>query len=173
MPKRSAQISINFQKPASISELVEMENLNFPGSPLYYNQEKLEKILKDDISIFAGAYFNGKLVGCCIGRELQHYWPRLAAVEKENVSPEIGQHTTFIDLCECMPQFQRIGLGTRLFIAFTKAAKEMGFCYASAHFRDGLSYNTAKKRLSELLVDIPAENHLGSGETYHFVVGRI
>lgn len=174
---RDDRVVISFQKPASIDELVEIEKANFSGSPLFRLPEELAEFVNNSSYIFVGAYHADKLVGYCAGIGLRDYlsWHPGFKVEDENwpLPDQELPDAIYVRSCECLPRFQKKGVGTKLFLAFIEAARERGFTLLSAHFRNGLSHNTAKKRLAQILVDNPLKDYEGSGETYFFVLGKI
>ncbi len=176
----SVNIVISDHRPHP-SELINMENLNFQGSPLYQPAEELTALVKDERYSFVGAYEHGRLIGYCTGKPLRtktlRRSPELKAAKAEAAYSMVNEayfnKTVYIASFESLPQVQGLGIGSAVLDSFRMQVRDKGFVYIAGHFRQGPSRHLAYKVLKDVLFDIPLANFCDTGETYHFIMAQL
>jgi len=134
--------------------------------PYVPDPEKYAWLLPDGERIVIGAYDDGRLCGFCTVDTIEQFRD-LAYV---NASPA---GTCYVSALTLEPRMRGQGLGTQLLREAVNTARTRNWAYASGHFRAGASEHAARSVLTDLIRVAIAPHHLGSWETYWYLLGKL
>lgn len=134
--------------------------------PYVPDPERYAWLLPDGERIVIGAYEDERLCGFCTVDTIEQFRD-LAYV---NASPT---GTCYVSALALEPRMRGQGLGSRLLQEAINTARTRNWAYASGHFRAGASERAARSVLTDLVRVAIAPQHLGSWETYWYLLARL
>jgi GNAT superfamily N-acetyltransferase len=154
--------------PASHAEAVRLLAREvFDDMPPYHGDPyDYEWLLPDGERIVKGVYAGPRLIGFCTTDTIDEFLD-LSHVRDSPVG------TCYVSALALQPLARNKGVGTALLDRAIRDAKGPGYRYASGHFREGPSAAAARRVLTGTVMDTPVRGHIGSWETYHYLLGRL
>ncbi len=170
----SAKIPSGVSLEAVVDDLVKMEELNFGNSPLHQPRQELELMVTCKENLFVGVYSGSQLVGYCIGTPIVRFSGKHQIIGSTFPPDYDRGQAIYVESLELLPEFQHNGHGSKLFRQFIAEAKAQNFLLIAGHAREGSSYKLVSSILRKgILVDFSVQNHLGTGETYHYILAKL
>ena len=122
--------------------------------------------LPDGERIVVGAYDHGTLAGFCTVDTIDQFRD-LAHV------PDSPAETCYVSALALEPELRGQGIGHLMLAEAVRRARDRNWKYASGHFREGASERAARRVLRDIIRAEPVRGHLGSWETYHYLLARL
>ncbi len=133
--------------------------------------DKYEWLLPDGKRIVIGTYDDKRLTGFCTVDNLEQF------LDLTHV-PDSPPNTCYVSALALEPEMRDRRLGVHMLKNATLEARRRGWSYISGHFREGASLKAANivfptAHNTGIIGSTPVHDHLGSWETYHYMIARL